>query len=118
MQATLLIVIAGTAIIPIDQTWLQRKGSAPYILNQAGATYQLETDVTTAGTAFVILNQNITLDLNGHTVTYGNSQPITVKNGGFEQGIGTNVPRWNLSGARRRQLPRTRITCSTIRSSG
>jgi len=99
VQATLAIVIAAAAIIPIDQTWLQNNGPAPYVLSQAGATYQLETDVTTSGTAFVILNQNITLDLNGHTVTYGNSTPVTVTNGGFESGSGTNLPGWNLSGA-------------------
>ncbi len=86
-------------VMAINQTWLQNNGPAPYVLSQAGATYQLETNVTTSGTAFVVLNQNITLDLNGYTVTYGNSSPITVTNGGFEQGSGTNVPGWNLSAA-------------------
>ena len=102
----------------IDANWLQQHGPAPYVLNQASATYQLQTDVTTSGTAFVVLNQNITIDLNGHTVTYGDSQPITVTNGGFEQGSGTNVPGWNLSRRRRRRSPRTRVTCTEIRFSG
>ena len=98
--STLTISAASSGtVIPINQTWLQNNGPAPYVLSQAGATYELETNVTTSGTAFVILNQNITLDLNGYTVTYGNSSPITVTNGGFEQGSGTNVPGWNLSGA-------------------
>ena len=92
-------MVATATVIPINQTWLQNNGPAPYVLSQAGATYQLETNVTTSGTAFVVLNQNITLDLNGYTVTYGNSSPITVTNGGFEQGSGTNVPGWNLSAA-------------------
>ena len=89
---------SGTGI-NIDANWLQQHGPAPYILNQASTTYVLQTDVTTSGTALIVLNHDITLDLNGHTVTYGNSQPITVTNGGFEQGSGANVPGWNLSGA-------------------
>ena len=92
----------------IDANWLQQHGPAPYVLNQASATYQLQTDVTTSGTAFVILNHDITFDLNGYTVTYGNSQPITVTNGGFEQGSGTNVPGWILS-----QAPNAAIASNT-----
>ena len=91
------IAIAAATVIPIDSTWLTNNGPAPYVLNQAGATYQLQTDVTTNGTAFVVLNKNITLDLNGHTVTYGNSAPVTVTNGGFETGSGTSVPGWNIT---------------------
>ncbi len=99
VRAITIITITAATVIPINQTWLQNNGPAPYVLSQAGATYQLETNVTTSGTAFVILNQNITLDLNGYKVTYGNSSPITVTNGGFEQGSGTHVPGWNLSAA-------------------
>ena len=40
---------------------------------QAGATYQLQTDVTTSGTALIALADGISFDLNGYTVTYGNS---------------------------------------------
>jgi len=98
-SALTISAASSATVIPINATWLQNNGPAPYVLTQAGATYQLETNVTTSGTAFVILNQNITLDLNGYTVTYGNSSPITVTNGGFEQGSGTNVPGWNLGGA-------------------
>ena len=93
---------SGTGI-NIDANWLQQHGPAPYILNQASTTYVLQTDVTSSGTALIVLNHDITLDLNGHTVTYGNSQPITVTNGGFEQGTGTNVPGWNLARRRMRR---------------
>ena len=65
-------VVVAPAIV-IDPAWLSARGSGPYILDQAGATYVLTTDVTVDGTAFVVLTPNITLDLNGHTVTYGNS---------------------------------------------
>ena len=47
--------------------------SAPATLSQDGATYVLTTDVTAPGTAFKITGRGITLDLAGHTVTYGAS---------------------------------------------
>jgi hypothetical protein len=81
--------------VTIDQTWLQNAGSAPYVLNQANTTYVLATDVKTSGTAFVVAAANVTLNLNGHTVTYGNSSALTVPNGGFEQG----TKNWDLSQA-------------------
>ena len=43
----------------------------PYSLNEAGETYVLHSDITTPGTAFVVNADNITLDLNGKTVTFG-----------------------------------------------
>ncbi len=94
--ATKAIVITTATIIPIDQAWLQSHGPSPYILNQAGATYQLQTNLTTSGTAFRITQNNITLDLGGHTVTYDNANPITVTNAGFETG---NTSGWNMSQA-------------------
>jgi PKD repeat protein len=94
--ATILI----SATISIDANWIQQHGPSPYYLDQAGATYQLQTDVTTNGTAFVALNNNINFDLNGHTITYDNSQPIVVPNGGFEDGSGpSDIPHWDLSQA-------------------
>src|SRR5262245_27336968 len=83
----------------IDSTWLAAHGAGPYVLDQAGATYVLETDVRTSGTAFVVGAAGITLDLNGYTVTYGDSAPLNVSNGGFESGTGRDVPGWDLSGA-------------------
>ena len=98
--ASSTIVIAAATVIPIDSAWLQNHGPAPYHLDQAGATYQLQTDVTVDGTAFIVLNHNITFDLNGHTITYDNSQPITVTNGGFESGTSpTDIPGWDVTQA-------------------
>ncbi|WP_165250234.1 PKD domain-containing protein [Paludisphaera soli] len=108
MLATTTLAISLATVIPIDAAWLSRQGAGPYILNQAGAVYSLMTDVTTSGTAFVVLNKDVTLDLNGHTVTYGNSQPIVVANGGFEQGSGASVPGWNLS-----QAPRAAVAANS-----
>lgn len=92
-------VAAGQSTVAITPGWLRQQGRGPYILNRADTTYILETSVTTTGTAFVVLARNVTLDLNGHAVTYGNSSPITVPNGGFEDGSGTSVPGWDLTGA-------------------
>src|SRR5262245_10615584 len=83
----------------IDGAWLAARGAGPYVLDQAGATYVLETDVRTQGTAFVVGAAGVTLDLNGYTVTYGDSAPLGVPNGGFETGSGRVVPGWDLSGA-------------------
>ena len=71
------------------------------MLNQANTTYVLQTNVTTSGTAFVFANQYVTLNLNGHTITYNNATSMTVPNGNFgADPIGSNtVTDWNLSGA-------------------
>ncbi|MBI1913917.1 MAG: right-handed parallel beta-helix repeat-containing protein [Planctomycetes bacterium] len=91
--------------IAIDADWLAGaparagRGPGPYVLDQAGATYVLGTDVRTEGTAFVVAAPDVTLDLNGHTVVYGDSAPLGLRNGGFEEGSGRDVPGWDLSDA-------------------
>src|SRR6516225_5491746 len=40
------------------------------ILDKPGANYVLQNDVTSDGTCFSVQADGITLDLNGHTVTY------------------------------------------------
>lgn len=97
-----VLVSAVTATGPtmtITPNWLRQHGSGPYVLSQPNTTYVLKTDVTTSGTAFVVLGQNITLNLNGHTVTYGDSTPVALANGGFEQGTGSAIPGWNIAAA-------------------
>ena len=46
-------------------------GAGPYYLDRAGETYVLSDDISVPGTAFVFAAENVTLDLNGHTVTFG-----------------------------------------------
>ena len=70
----------------VDAAWLAARGAGPYVLDQAGATYVLQTDVRTPGTAFVAGAAAVVLDLNGYAVTYGDSAPLGLANGGFEQG--------------------------------
>ena len=72
-------------IIIINNEWLFNKTS-PYYLDQNDTEYILDLNITTDGTAFVILAKNVILNLNGYTVTYNNENPIIVNNGGFESG--------------------------------
>lgn len=77
--------------------------SAARTLDQAGATYLLTADVSAPGTAFPVTARNVTLDLGGHTVTYGtaggtcygvyteyqyDSGALVVRNGSIVQGAG------------------------------
>lgn len=59
---------------PADMIPLKATGNDSLSLDQAGKTYFLTQDITLGGTGIVIKGENITLDLNGHTVTYGHSQ--------------------------------------------
>ena len=93
------IRVTVAEIINIDQAWLDERGDGPYYLDQAGKTYVLQTDVTTDGTAFAIIADDIVFDLNGHTIRYNNAAPINIPNGSFENGSGTSAQGWNFAGA-------------------
>jgi hypothetical protein len=82
--------------------------TAPGNLSVAGATYVLLNDVASAGTAFTISATDVTLDLGGHTVTYGtgagsahgvyseylyNTGRTTVRNGTIVEGGGSGGQR-------------------------
>jgi hypothetical protein len=69
------------------------------LLDKADTTYVLKTDVRSLRTAFIVAAAKVTLDLNGHKVIYGDGEPVKVRNGGFEEGDGTVVPGWNVTGA-------------------
>lgn len=97
--AQLTVSVTFGSVVNIDQAWLNARGDGPYYLDQAGKTYVLQTDVATPGTAFAIIANDITLDLNGHTITYNNSAPITVPNGSFETGTGAGATGWNFANA-------------------
>jgi len=53
---------------------------------EAGKTYVLMNDVASPGTP-IYLGKNVTLDLNGHTLTYAAGPYEHVPNCGFEQGL-------------------------------
>jgi hypothetical protein len=88
-----------TRVVHIDAAWLEQAAGKPILLDRANTTYVLDVDVTTAGTAFVVAAPDVTFDLNGHTIVYGNSEPIDIVNPGFELGAGSSVPGWDLAAA-------------------
>lgn len=72
----LLFILAGAGLAALgfaaqSSTGPRLSVTACGTLNTANATYVLQNDVNTDGTCFSIVADNITLDLNGHTVTYG-----------------------------------------------
>lgn len=96
-NATTAEAVAGTTI---DADWLTANGPSPYELDQADATYLLTVDVETEGPAFFFTAPNVTLDLNGHAVTYDSNVAPGVTNGGFEAGSGpSDIPGWDVTGA-------------------
>ncbi len=71
-------------------------------LNTANATYILDNDVRSEGTCFFVSANGITLDLNGHTITYADLEFTGVQNPGFEEANASDpldAPGWDLSGA-------------------
>jgi len=73
-----LIVVPGSDVLlqsngPVMTLDAATVGTGPYYLHLTGATYQLTEDISTPGTAIVFAAQNVTLDLNGHTITFGTS---------------------------------------------
>lgn len=78
----LLLSAHPSSAIGIHQPGVERSTTRPLhiqkigacgVLRRADVTYVLEKDVSSAGTCFSIQADNVTLDLNGHTVTYGAS---------------------------------------------
>jgi hypothetical protein len=47
------------------------EGNAPYLLDKDNTHYILTKDITADGTAFILKGSQTTLDLDGHTVTFG-----------------------------------------------
>lgn len=67
----------------------------------ADTLYQLAADVTCNDNGFLFAASGVTLDLNGHVLTYNNAAPLTVPNGGFtaDSPGSTTITSWNISGA-------------------
>ncbi len=61
-------------VINVDDAWIQQNLSeGALFFNAAGATYVFQTDFTAEGIAVFITADNITVDLNGHTIIFGTS---------------------------------------------
>ena len=93
------ILALGINLIVFKTTFAETNLTQCKYLDKAGETYVLQNDVSSTGSCFAILNNNITLDLNGHTVTYDNQTPPIVPNGSFESGEGNFIDNWDTSSA-------------------
>jgi hypothetical protein len=87
---------------------------APGILDQPDTTYLLTKDVTAERTAFMIKGDGITLDLGGHTVTYGTAVGVDRASGVFLRPPGAEdpfkgVPKEGFGGGNRFTLRNGRI---------
>jgi hypothetical protein len=72
----------------------------PYRLDAAGATYVLTQDLTTPGTAIEVVGDDITLDLNGHTVRFAERAEAVVDGGIIVHGGDKARIRYQSSGFR------------------
>lgn len=68
--------------------------SAPGFYGKAGGTYVLTQDISSDRSA-VFLGKDVTLDLNGYTITFADGDYPSFSNPGFEEG----VAGWDLSKA-------------------
>lgn len=80
---------AGQKMVPVKPRKRVVEISTPGILDRADTEYRLMNDVEADGTAFVIKNHDITLNLNGHSVLYG-KRPQGDENYGVQIGL------WNF----------------------
>jgi hypothetical protein len=71
---------------------------APYEMTTADRVYQLSEDVTVDGAGFAQLANNVTLDLNGHTLTYNDAAADTITNQDFSDWTGSDPDNWTVSG--------------------
>lgn len=98
-KATARATVRNGRVLVIDRKFLAARKPGPLVLDRQGTRYVLQTDIKTAGTGVVVAAADVTLDLNGHQIIYGDHGPTEVPNGGFEQGDGRKVAHWDLSGA-------------------
>jgi hypothetical protein len=98
---TLIILFAFQYyIIPVPLVFAQTSYVASCgNLNQPNTTYILNNDVSSEGTCFTIMADGITLDLNGHTVTYDTYSKAGITNADFELGSASIPSEWDLSQA-------------------
>lgn len=69
-----------------DAIYLIGNEPTPITLDQAGRTYVLQGDIVADGTALSVVAPNITIDLNGYTITY--NQAPAVKEPELQRGFG------------------------------
>lgn len=89
--------------------------TSPRVLGTANTSYRLTKNVVATGTAFLVTAPNVTLDLNGYTITYDTGPNPVVPNGGFESPVSTSTPdtNWTISGSTSTVAPLSRVAKAT-----
>lgn len=80
-------VKGATLTKPTTVISLDANTPTPFLLDQPGAVYRLMSDIVARKTAFVVGANDVTLDLQGHTITYAAGPPElpVVVNPSFEE---------------------------------
>jgi hypothetical protein len=86
-------------VVHIDQAYLDANPGWPKPL-KTSAHYVLDVDLDSPTSALAVCASPIEIDINKHVITFGNTDPPTVPDGGFEAGaIGSAPQGWDMSGA-------------------
>lgn len=87
-------MVLSAALMVLPDAFAQEviETGAPGVLDTPGATYVLTKDVTAEYSAFMIKGDDITLDLGGHTVTYGTAVGVDRSSGVFLRPAGGEEP--------------------------
>lgn len=94
VASSFLMLLVSVSTIFISNAAYANNVTACGAITSPG-TYTLQNDVSSSGTCFTILSPNVTLDLNGHAITYDNAAPITITNGTFGTG---DLTGWTTTG--------------------
>lgn len=100
----LFLLSAGYAVsypLPEGETIIPVTHAGSY--DVPGTTYRLENDITCERSA-IFLGKDVTLDLNGYTITYAGGRYENIPNRGFEEG----TKGWDLSRAPGSKVVNTR----------
>jgi len=108
------LLVAVVVVLPGVVAQETTEIDAPGVLDTPGATYVLTKDVAAEHSAFMIKGDDITLDLGGHTVTYGTAVGVDRSSGVFLRPAGgeepfKGVPREGFGGGNRFTLRNGRI---------
>jgi len=86
---------AANALVVIDSST-----TFPYSATSSNETYQLSENISCETSCISLSGDNSIIDLNGHTMTFGTANAVTVQNSDFENWTGSVPDNWTvISGA-------------------
>lgn len=89
----LFVFIYSTALADIN---INNSTPFPYSATTDNTTYNITEDITCDKTCFVLSCDNAVFELNGHTITFGNANAVTVLNSDFENWTGSVPNNWEV----------------------